>query len=261
MAPSLHETQRWLADLILDPRRVDAGAVDPSAALAYDPDTARIRLGAYTGGYPARLEEALAETFPAVRHVVGADTFRRMVERYLPAVPAGIYNLNDVGAALPAWLATDELARALPLLPDTARLELAVHRAFHATLLPPFDPAPLAHWQPADWEAAVIRFQPGVALVRSRWPIYDVWQARTQPRDTIDIVVDGRPQDVLVARTGYRVTPAVVPAEQAALLERLLEGEPLGAALGRLGDAVAPEAVSAWFAGWARDGLVAGCER
>ena len=75
MAPSLHETQRWLARIILDPAAVETGALDASDTLAHDADTARIRLGAYTGGYPARLEEALAETFPALRQVLGDETF------------------------------------------------------------------------------------------------------------------------------------------------------------------------------------------
>ena len=49
-------------------------------------------------------------------------------------------------------------------------------------------------------------------LVRSAWPIHDVWQARTQPRETIDIVVEGRPQDVVVARAGFQATPVAVEA-------------------------------------------------
>ena len=262
MAPSLHETQRWLASVILDPAALEAGALDPSGALAHDAGTARVRLGAYTGGYPARLEDALAETFPALRHVLGGSTFHHMVQRYLPAAPAGIYNLNDVGTPLPAWLATDELAGAIPLAPDLARLELAVQQAFHATLLPPFDSAPLAAWEADDWDQALVRFQPGVSLVRSAWPIHDVWQARTQAGDTIDVVVEGRPQDVVVFRTGFRVTPALVAADEAALLERLLAGERLGTALGALETSgVAGEVVTAWLGGWVRCGLVAGCER
>jgi hypothetical protein len=262
VAPSLHETQRWLARIILDPAAVESGAIDASGALAHDAATARIRLGAYTGGYPARLEEALAEAYPALRHVLGGETFAAMVGRYLPAVPAGIYNLNDVGAPLPAWLATDDVARAVPFAPDLARLELAVQRAFHATLLPPVDATPLASWTPDDWDRAVVRFQAGVAPVRSAWPIHDVWQARTQPRDTIGVVLEDRPQDLIVARAGFGVAVTVTAADEAMLLERLLAGERLGSALAALeASGIAGETVSAWFAGWVRRGLVATCER
>jgi hypothetical protein len=258
VAPSLHETQRWLARIILDPGAVETGALDASDTLAHDADTARIRLGAYTDGYPARLEEALAEAFPALRRVLGDEIFHGMVERYVPAAPAGIYNLNDVGAPLPAWLASDQVARAVPLAPDLARLELAVQRAFHATLLPPFDATPLASWGPEEWDGAIVRFQAGVALVRSAWPIHDVWQARTQPRDTSDLAAE--PQNVVVARAGFRVTATLTAADEAMLLERLLAGERLGPALGTLeASGVAGETVTAWFAGWVRRGLVAAC--
>ena len=262
MAPSLHETQRWLARIILDPGAVETGTIDASDTLAHDAATARVRLGAYSGGYPARLEEALAETFPALRRLLGDETFADMVARYLPAVPAGIYNLNDVGAPLPAWLASDALARTVPLAADLARLELAVQRAFHATLLPPFDPTPLAAWGADDWDRAVVRFQAGVALVRSAWPVGDVWQARTQPRDTADVAVVDRPQDVIVARAGFGVTATLAPPDEAMLLERLLAGERLGTALGALeAHDVAGDTVTMWFAGWVRRGLVAACER
>jgi hypothetical protein len=260
--PSLRDTQRWLAGVILDPAPLEAGRLDASGRLAADAATARLRLGAYAGGYPARLEESLTETFPALRHVLGADTFHRLVHRYLPHVPAGIYNLNEVGANLPAWLAGDELAGAVPLGADLARLELAVQGAFHATLLPAFDPAPLAAWTLEAWDRAVLRVQPGVALVRSPWPIHDVWEARTQPRDTIDIVVEGRPQDVLVYRVGFRVAADVVATDEATLLELVLAGATLGGAMTRLETSgIAGDAVTRWLTGWVSRGLLAGCER
>jgi hypothetical protein len=259
-APSLRDTQRWLAGVILDPAQLDAGGGDPTATIVADAATARIRLGAYTGGYPARLEEALAEGFPALRHVLGADTFHALVHRYVPHVPAGIYNLHDVGANLAAFLARDEIAREVPLCVDLARLELAVHRAFHATLAPPFDPTALAGWSVEDWDGAVVRMQPGVALVDSPWPIHDVWEARTRPRETIDIVVEGRPQRVLVYRDGWRVAAEVLGFAEAGVLEQVLAGETLGIVMTRLAaHDVDGNAVTSWLAGWVSRGLVAAC--
>jgi hypothetical protein len=262
MAPSLRETQRWLARIILDPAALDDGTLDASATLSTDAATARTRLGAYTGGYPARVEEALAEAYPALRHVCGASTFHALVHRYLPSVPAGIYNLSDVGTNLPAFLARDELARQVPLSIDLARLELAVQRAFHATLEPPFDPAPLAAWTLDDWDVAVVRFQPGVTLVHSPWPIHDVWEARTRPREAIDIVVEGRPQSVLVHRIDVRVVTAVITFAEATVLEALLRGDRLGAVTERLAaGGVEGGTVTGWLAGWVARGLVASCGR
>jgi len=261
-APSLRETQRWLAGLILDPARLEDAGLAPSTVIAADDATARVRLGAYTGGYPARIEEALAETFPALRHVLGVSSFHALMHRYLPHVPAGIYNLNDAGDALPDYLSRDPIAADVPLAVDLARLELAVQGAFHATLGPAFDSAQLGGWTLDDWDAAVVRFQPGVALVRSPWPIHDVWQARTQPRESIDIVVEGRPQSVLAYRAGASLLVTVIDEREAGVFASLLAGETLGATMGALAaDGGTTDAVAQWLAGWVGRGLVAGCER
>ena len=88
---NLADHQRWLASLILEPERLVGDATDAVRPVTLDDvEAARSRLGAYVNGYPARLGEALAEAYPAVRVVVGDDTFRALVERYRPAVPVGM---------------------------------------------------------------------------------------------------------------------------------------------------------------------------
>ncbi len=100
------------------------------------------------------------------------------------------------------------------------------------------------------WERAGVRFQPGVSLVRSAWPIHDVWETRKQPRETIDVVVDVRPQSVLVYRVALRVAAEVIPSGEATLLGRLLAGDTLGDALARLeASGVEADTVTTWVAG------------
>ena len=252
----LRDVQRWLADVILasDAER------DASGTLIRPPrGSTTERLHAYVDGYPARLREALLETFPAVAHLVGASEFGDLVRRYLPVVPIGGYNLSDVGAALAAFLEDDALGAELPLLSDLARLEWAVQRAFHATLLPPFDPATVAGWTADVWAEARIRFQAGTACVASAWPIRTLWAARTTPREEIDLVVQGRPEHVVVHRVEYRVACDVVGAAEAAVLGRLLGGATLGTAVADLASDDA-ERLGEWTASWVARGLVVACD-
>jgi hypothetical protein len=89
-----------------------------------------------------------------------------------------------------------------------------------------------------------------------------VWQARTQPRETIDIVVEGRPQRVLVHRADTRVVVAVIDRLEAEVLGRLLAGETLGSTMGALADdGGTPGAVTGWLADWVARGLIARCAR
>jgi hypothetical protein len=198
-APSLRELQRLFAAPIL------AGAADVPAALANwlalpAGTVPAERLAVHVEGYPARLGEALAEQFPAVAHLVGGPRFAALVDRYQRAARLQSYNLNDAGAELPAFLADDGLAGALPFLPDLAALEWAMTRSFHAVAAS-IDPALLAG---DDAGAALARLAPAVAVVESRWPIYALWSARATPREAIDIDL-GVGESVLVCRDGDAV--------------------------------------------------------
>jgi len=258
--PRLREQQTWLASLVLEPERpADDRELLRHVAIANGSD-ARERIAVYVDGYPARLLEALDEAYPAVHHVIGDAAFGALVRRYAPSVPSGIYSLTDVGSELPRFLASDVLTARLPMLPDLAALEWCVLRAFHAHECSAFDATSLAHWGLDQWESACVVFQPSVSLVRSAWPIHDLWELSETPIASIDLEVEGRPQDVLVSRSGASVVCELVEPPQAVVVGALLEGLTLGDSLARL--AVANEEVadvSGWFAAWAGRGLIAEC--
>lgn len=257
----LRELQRWLASAIMKPESLDLDDATekirrPAAGTVLD------RLGAYAGGYPVRIEESLADVYPAVRHLVGARRFRELSRRYLPRVPAGCYNLNAVGGVLAELLEADPLGCDLPFLADLARLEWAVWQAFHAPQAPPFHASDLAEWRAEDWAGAVVGFAPGVRVVRSCWPIADLWAARNTPREQIDIEVEGRPQTVLVHRHGLDVMCTPISDLEARAIEALGDGRSLIAVTAELATAGAQaEDVEAWFAAWSGRGMIARCTR
>jgi len=256
-ASRLHEIQRRLAGLILAPASVDHEA---AADFVRRPPrgTKADRLGAYANGYPARLREALEEAYPALRHLLGADTFGEVTRRYRRVVPAGGWDLAGVGRDLPAFLEDDEAARDLPFAADLAHLEWAVQRAFHAHLSPslPADAFAALATSPA-WERTRLRWQAGVAVVESAWPIRALWDARKTPRESIDLELRDRPEAVCVYRVGLRVACEVIDPRHAAVLRRLLDGDALGTALSDLTDEDAP-LLTTWTAAWMRHGLIVG---
>lgn len=259
--PTLHELQQWMAALIVTPANLDAPARLAFIDVA-DHATAIQRLKVYADGYPARLHEALAESFPAVEHVVGQGAFSGLVHRYVAAVSLHSYNLNDAGAALPDFMRHDPLTTQLPFLPGLAQLEWCVARAFHARDAAPIDPASLASWDLNDWERAVFRFQPSVALVSSDWPIREIWEHRETPIEQMDIDVSNRPERVLVCRASFEVRCVSLEAPEARVFAGLLAGQTLGAVAAQLaGDGGNPAAVSTWFARWMELGTITACHR
>jgi hypothetical protein len=248
--------QRWLAAQVLHPEQPEAEA---SEALILAPPRGRAaeRLGVYVDGYPARVREVLAETFPAVAHVIGPQALTDLTQRYLASVPLRSGNLNHAGAEVSAFLRDDPLTASLPFLADLAELEWSVARAFHAREDPPFDPTPLAEWSLEDWDHAVLRFQPSVSVVASDWPIREIWERRETPIEKIDIALQNRPDRVLVRRAGFDVACESLPAAEARALAALLAGQTLGQVaelLAAEGDG--PAVISTWFARWMNLGMI-----
>jgi hypothetical protein len=265
-APALRELQHWLAVRILSPghpeavaggaRDLDRWLVAPADAMLAD------RLAVYVNGYPARVQEALREVFPALAHVTGTRAFAALTDRYIAAVPLCSYNLNDAGESLADFLRHDELGERLPLAPDLAALEWRVARAFHARVKPPVEPSVFAGWDLAEWDRAVLHFQPSVSVVQSAWPIREVWEARETPREEIDIDLQDRPDNVFVRRNGLEVECTSIDPIQADVLQALLDGQSLGEVSSKLIDlGQDPADVSTWFATWMQAALIVDCTR
>src|SRR5262249_40537163 len=133
----------------------DSGVALDEWLCAAEPACVAERMRIYIDGYPARVHDALAESYPAIAHLVGADAFSALAQRYAAAVPLRSYNLTHAGAQLPAFLSGDAVTHDWPYLPDLARLEWSVARAFHADEREPLDLRAL-EWSVDDWADAIL---------------------------------------------------------------------------------------------------------
>jgi uncharacterized protein len=223
------------------------------------PSPARVgeRLEVYAGGYPARVHDALAESYPVVANVLGHCAFHALSQRYATAVPLTSYNLNHAGAGLAAFLRADAVAQELPFLPDLAALEWHVARAFHAADGAPLDPRALG-WSVDDWGNAVLHFQPSVAVIASEWPLLDLWASRETPRDTAEVTRLAQSEHLVIRRVDLVVRCEAVSAAEAQALRGLLDGRCLAAVAGRLeADGFDPAEVLTCFGRWVGEGMIA----
>jgi len=160
------------------------------------------------------LADALEATHPVCLRLVGPDFFRALARRFAREVPSRSPDLNDFGAELGEYLERFEPARALPYLPDVARLEWALHRARHAGDAPPLDAAALAALPEGERAEFPFRLAPGTTLVESPYPIDRIWEVN-QPGWPGDgsVCLDAGAVHLVVAREPegaafQRVTPA-----------------------------------------------------
>ncbi len=201
--------------------------------LAGDAELVDRRMAIYRANMVAAAEKALAAAYPVIRQVVGDEFFHGLAREYQRRTPSTSGDLTMFGASLAEFLAAFEHAQSLPYLPDLARLEWAVHRAYGAADAPDFDPAALGAVD--DEQQAAIRFQwsPGLAVVGSRYPIVHIWTIH-QPGYEGEFCVEwDRAETALVARDGFVVTVNTCSAGDAAFVQASLDGAPLGDAAAR----------------------------
>lgn len=159
----------------------------------------------YATGLVARVTEAIENDFPALTKVLGPGPLRSLVARYTRRFPPSSYDLGRVGDRLVGFLDDDELTRDLPFLPDLAGLEWAVAEAFVAADEPALTLDDVSRLGPEAVADLRLPLRRAVAVLRSRWPIYDIWTCRNKPLAEIDVPLAGRPCSVLVSRRGLDV--------------------------------------------------------
>ncbi len=254
--PSLRDVQRWIGAHIQPETTVStAGDVrlNPQRNI---PGISR--LSVYAHGYQARLRQALAEVYESVHQVLGTGAFSELVDSYARRFPSRDYNLNFSGRHLPEFLVNSLWVQRLPFLADLAQLEWQVCQAFHAISYPPITPASLHGQSFEDWHRVRFIFQPSVSLVRSAWPILDIWEVRHRPRSEVNIDLVERPHNVVVSRSELQVRCQLVNLPQAILLEALLAGQTLDETCERLsgdcGENLPP--IYEWFFQWTQQGWI-----
>ncbi|MFZ5502278.1 MAG: DNA-binding domain-containing protein [Pseudomonadota bacterium] len=188
-------------------------------------------LGVYRNNYRGNLHDALAGAYPVIEQLVGEKFFRRISRGYIGQHPSRGGNLHHYGAELADFVASFDPAQGLPYLADIAALEWACHRAYFADDAAALDINKLAQVQSEHYADLILHIQPACHFLRSRYPIAAIWHAH-QPGAPADfhIDLDSGPCNALVSRKDNVVTVSELSAADAAWLQGIQAGTPLGAA-------------------------------
>jgi putative DNA-binding protein len=222
--PSLSEAQRAFAAAIIG--RQENALRDWIVAPA-DLDAASA-LDVYRNNVFGNYRNALQDTYPAIWNLVGEAFFNRAADDYASSHPSRSGNLNDFGGELWSFLAAWAPAGGLTYLPDVARLEWAIERAFHAADALPVDLHGLAGVPPEALPGLHFELHPACCVVCSPYPIWRIWQV-SQPGFAGDqqvALTEGADQ-LLVTRRGGTVEIEPVSNGERAMLEGFAAGSPL----------------------------------
>lgn len=210
------------------------GACPPGLQAWNSSDPAR-RFGVHRNNVIVSLVEALADSFPVVRSLVGADFFHAMAREFIHRSPPRSPVLAWYGAEFAEFVAGFPPAAALPYLPDVARLEWLRVEAWQAA-----DAAPLP---PAELETLLARTErlPGTSFVlhpalrtlRSIHPVVSLWAAHQtdNPAAALQRIDLGCGEAAVLVRPALAVDVIPVEPGAAVFIARLQAGLPLGAAI------------------------------
>jgi len=222
--PELLAFQHGFAAALRDRQRTPA----TQQWLAGDADHVERRVAIYRANMVASADKALSAAYPVVRQVVGDEFFHGLAREFLRGTPSTSGDLTAFGAAFAQFLAAFEHAQSLPYLPDLARLEWAVHRAYGAADAPDWDAGTLGAVEPGRQDAIRFRWSPGLAVVESTFPIVRIWTIHQAGYGGEFSVAWDLSDTALVARDGFAVTVAACGAGDAAFLNASLAGAALG---------------------------------
>ncbi len=204
--------------------------IDPPAGIV-GPDGKRAakRFNVYRNNVTVSLVNALADTFPAVKKLVGESFFNAMARIYIQAEPPTSPLLFRYGEGFPRFLETFEPAQKLAYLPDVARLERAWLDAYHAADIAPLDASALGSVQPEALPTQRFKAHPAATIIRSRCAAVSILTANRagEPHTGIDPTIA---EDGLVTRPDVDVEVRRLPAGAAVFLGALIDGHTLGEA-------------------------------
>ncbi|MDK3073149.1 DNA-binding domain-containing protein [Sedimentitalea sp. JM2-8] len=213
---------RFLTALLDPAAPVPDGLVDASG------QPAAARFNVYRNNVVVSLRDAICVGFPIVTRLLGQENMDGIARMFVRAHPPSSPLLMHYGAEFPDFLSGLPQLSHRGFLPDVARLELALRHAYHAADAAGLDPAALADTQSEALLRSRVTLAPGVSVLRSDWPVYDIWRFNTQPDAAKPRHVA---QDVLITRPEFDPAPNLLPPGGATWIAALIDGETVGSAL------------------------------
>lgn len=217
---SVNQTEFRAAILDAD-RDVPLGLIDQNGTQVSK------RFDVYRNNVAVSLTEALKTGFPVIAKLLGEANFKPIAGVYLRQSPPQSPLMMHYGADFPAFLRAFPALQKLGYLGDVAEVELALRRAYHAADVSPIAAETLFAFAPDALITLRFSIAPSVQLLRSSWPIYDLWAYNSLPNHP-------RPsagaQDVAIFRPEFDPKPHLLPPGCATFIEALASGDTLGEA-------------------------------
>lgn len=170
----LHELQREFISGIYKNDLTILNKIDDSKC------PAQTLLTIYQDSVQGGLLNALTETFPVTKKLLGEDFFNAMSMNYINVTPSTSMDINDYGETFSDFVQSFEPAKELVYLPDVMRLEWAWHTAYQANNVNYDDLTRLISLPLEMMQNLQLILNPTASLLYSKYPIQRIW-SQNQP--------------------------------------------------------------------------------
>lgn len=199
------------------------------------PGSATARLDIYRNNLFSSLREALQQTFPVTRALVGDESFDALALRFIAEHPPMSPVLLEYGENFGEYIRKIETLRPMTYLPALAELEWQyLQSANEADEVAMSESALLALLgDPDKLDISGMQFTAPVRVIRADAPVFSIWSAHqgADRDEKLRRIDPGEAEAVLLSRPGYQVRMHQLPETEAIFLCNLLAGATLGEAL------------------------------
>jgi len=182
------------------------------------------RFSIYRNNVTLSLSEAIADTFPVVRRLIGDNCFNAAAVAFIRAHPPSQPSLLFYGEGFIDFIKTWPACSELDYISDVAQLEWNYIRAFHADDKGLMDNSVLQQIAPESLGEVVFSIHPSVLLMRPEWPVDSIWEENLKPQvATLDLHILS-PGNLLIYRQEGQVQVVNLSVECFNFLTALTEG-------------------------------------
>lgn len=157
---------------------------DKTAAVQHvqgdDTLNAEQRLGIYSGSVHGILTQALGQTFPVCKSLVGDKFFDNMTKLFIDKYPPTTTVFAEYGNDLPLFLSTFDPVKDIPYFVDMARFEWARQVVYHNQNLQTIDFNKLAEVSEEQQASLTFKLTKTLHLIQSDFRIDDIWFAHQE---------------------------------------------------------------------------------
>lgn len=260
----LAKLQHTFQDCVLKPEQSISNAwVSASGRAA--PET---QLSIYSYAYHARLNEVLANDYPAILMAIGDEYFNQLAADYIEAHPSHYFSLRDFGSQLANFIVgliqQQTKWQKMPWLYELALFEWNLGQAFDAADDNLFTEQDMSSIAAEAWPELRFNLHPSVQRLDFEWNIIEMWQALTDETPTEVTAIKEASTPWLIWRENLTTRFRSMQPDEQIALDKLAQGGDFTDICETLASIInedeVPMHAASLLKGWITQGLISGAQ-